>query len=138
MTCLRKNTKTTMLDLMLGSFSSRQTGHRLGQEVATVSRQRSGTLLQSQTKEEVALGIGQGDAIDPAVGQESGPFQPLIRMTIDQETTAQLLPKIERQSTRQSVARLSGPAGLAIPRHPREAGTGGEPEMCFIVQVLST
>lgn len=73
----------------------------------------------------MALGSGQGDAIDPVSGRESGHCQPLIRMTIRQETTERLILKIERSSQR-----CSGPpeATADWPRLLRgpEAATGGE------------
>lgn len=126
----------------------RQTGHWLGQEMAGVCRQRSGSwaslinFLQAprQGRRQCRLQAWEGDAIDPVLGQESSLCQPLIRITINQETIEQPSPKIEWKSTwEQAVNRVSSESQLTAQRHrPPVAliawGRKWILEMCFIME----
>jgi len=120
----------------------RQTGHWLGQEVAGVCRQRTGrwasliNLLQTQTRKEggsPGCSRGKGHSIDPLLGQESSYCQPLIKITINQESIEQPAPKIEWKSTWElAVNRVSTESWLTARRlapsslRPPEAGSGSE------------
>lgn len=61
-----------------------------GQEMAGVSKQRSGSFIDKVPDTE---GSGTG-SIDPVLGQESSHCQSLIRITISQETTEPPSPKV--------------------------------------------